>query len=77
VAIIGSHISGNITNGLGALGATASGAGSAVIEVGSSMITANVNGVATGSAGIIRTHGDNHLRLNGNNGVFTSNVGLQ
>jgi hypothetical protein len=77
VSVIGSHISGNITNGLGALGATASGAGSAVIAVGSSMITANVNGVVTGGAGQIRTHGNNQLLLNSNNGVFTSNAGLQ
>jgi prepilin-type processing-associated H-X9-DG protein len=77
VSVIGSHISGNITNGIGALGATASGAGSAVIAVGSSMITANVNGVATGAAGQIRTYGNNQLLSNSNNGVFTSNVGLQ
>jgi hypothetical protein len=77
VSVKDSHISGNITNGLGALGATASGAGSAVIAVGSSMITANVNGVVTGGAGQIRTHGNNQLLLNSSNGVFTSNVGLQ
>ena len=41
------------------------------------MITANVNGVATGGAGQIRTHGNNQLQFNGNNGAFTSNVGVQ
>src|SRR4051794_40327942 len=40
VSVKDSHISGNITNGLGALGAAASGAGSAAIAVGSTMITA-------------------------------------
>jgi prepilin-type processing-associated H-X9-DG protein len=77
VSVKDSHISGNLTNGIGVLGATASGAGSAVIEVGSTMITANVNGVVTGGAGQVRTHGNNQLRLNGTNGAFTSNVGLQ
>ena len=77
VSVKDSHISGNLTNGLGVLAATASGAGSAVIAVGSTMITANVNGVAPAGAGQIRSHGNNQVQFNGNNGAFTSNVGLQ
>jgi hypothetical protein len=77
VSVKDSHISGNLTNGIGVLGATASGTGSAIITVGSSMITSNVNGVASGGAGQMRTHGNNQLQLNGTNGAFTSIVGLQ
>jgi hypothetical protein len=77
VSVKDSQITGNLTNGLGALGAAASGAGSATIEIGSSMISANVNGLAASGAGQIRTFGNNQLRLNGNNGAFTGSVGLQ
>ena len=77
MSIISSHISGNLSNGLGAAGVAASGPGSAIIAVGSSMITANNNGLATGGTGQILTYGNNQLRFNANNGSFTGTVGLQ
>ena len=77
MSILNSQISGNFANGLGAAGAAASGAGSAAITIGNSMITANGNGLATAGAGQIRTTGSNMLQSNGSNGAFTGNVGLQ
>ncbi|MGB9366557.1 MAG: hypothetical protein WCE79_11150 [Xanthobacteraceae bacterium] len=72
-----SHISGNAGNGIGVLASAASGAGSVTVVVGGSLISGNVNGVSASSAGQIRTHGNNQLLFNGNNGAFTSTVALQ
>jgi hypothetical protein len=77
VSIKDSHIAGNLTNGLGALGAAASGAGSVAMSVANTMINANVNGVSVGGAAQIRSHGNNQVQFNSTNGAFTSNVGLQ
>lgn len=77
MSIMSSRISGNIANGLGAAGVTTSGAGSATIAVGGSMITANGNGVATANAGQILTYGNNQVRFNGSDGVFTGTIGLK
>lgn len=77
VSVKDSQITGNVGNGVGVLAAAASGAGSATVEIGSSMISGNVNGVAASGSGQIRTFGNNQLRLNGNNGAFTGSIGLQ
>jgi hypothetical protein len=77
ISIMSSRISGNLTNGLGAAGEAASGPGSATIMVGSSMITANVNGISTLGAGRILTYGNNQLQVNGTDGVFSGTLGLR
>jgi hypothetical protein len=77
VSVKDAQITGNIGNGLAVLAAAPSGAGSATIEVGGSLISGNVTGVSASGAGQIRTFGNNQLRLNGNNGTFTGSVGLQ
>jgi hypothetical protein len=45
--------------------------------IGSSLITANSNGVAPAGTGSILTHGNNQLQANSNDGVFSGNIGLQ
>ena len=69
ISITNSHVSGNLGDGLAALGAT--------IAVGGSMITANATGVAAVFGGQILSWGDNQLRFNGTNGAFTDAAALQ
>jgi len=65
------------TDGIGALGATGSGAGSAAVKIGSSQITGDNNGLAEGGAGQILTLGGNHFHSNLNNGFFTGSTQTQ
>ena len=77
VAIKSSKISGNFGAGLLAQGAAASGAGSAQIAVGGSMITGNWVGLSPVAPALIISHGNNQLFANISTGAFSGNIGLQ
>ena len=69
MSVMNTHISGNLSTGLTATGAT--------ISVAGSMITANAIGLSAGFGGQIRTAGNNMLQHNGTSGGFTGTFGLQ
>ena len=68
VSVNTSQITGNLTNGIGALGANAA------VKIGNSQITGNNNGLATASSGQILTLGGNHLHSNLSDGTFTGGI---
>jgi hypothetical protein len=71
ISVISSQITGNLTNGIGVLGANAA------VKIGNSQITGNNNGLATASSGQILTLGGNHLHSNLSNGTFTGSIATQ
>lgn len=67
----GLQISGNFGVGIRADGPTA------VVRVGSSLISSNILGLVAASGGQILTHGDNQLDGNGSDGTFSGAIPLK
>lgn len=63
----------NAMSGIRANGAAASGAGSARVRIGSSVVTQNVTGVSTAGAGVLRTYTNNEINENLTDGTPIAN----
>jgi hypothetical protein len=67
-----SVFTGNTASGVSVFGAAASGVGSAIVRIGGSTITTNVNGASASNQGVLRSYKDNYIDGNGgNNGPIT------
>ena len=73
VAVTSSQFSGNFGPAVRANGVAASGLGSAIARVGSSMITANTTAISVVGSGIVRSYGDNKVNGNGGGEAFSAN----
>ena len=71
VSIIGSMITGNFGAGLSANGTSATGAGSAIIRIGSSSLSANAAGLTQTGAGQVRSYGNNQVNASGGVEIFS------
>ena len=62
-------VSGNFSSGVTADGATASGAGSAVVRIGDSSINNNVTGVSASNLGVLQSFKNNRISANSSDGT--------
>ena len=72
INITTSQVSGNFNAGLSANGAAATGAGSATVRAGASMIVANAVGIAVTGQGQVRSHGNNQVVGNSTGETFSA-----
>ncbi len=69
-------VTGNIGSGARADGAAASGAGSATIRIGSSVISSNVQGVSVNGAGVLQSYKNNSIAGNITDGTPITQIPL-
>ena len=69
-------VTGNLGSGARADGAAASGAGSATIRIGSSVISSNVQGVSAANAGVLQSYKNNSIAGNVTDGTPITQIPL-
>ena len=69
-------VTGNVGSGARADGAAASGAGSATIRIGSSVISSNVQGVSVNGAGVLQSYKNNSIAGNVTDGTPITQIPL-
>ena len=77
IQMTSNQFSGNFGPALLANGAAASGAGSAIMRVGGSQITANASAVSTVGQGSVLSFGDNKVVANGGGETFSGNIAMK